>query len=101
MLGEASYSFYILQFPLDSTFRWLNEGLPTTDLVVALPGVGVFSGIGAAVACLILLVGMSIIIYRGFEVPLRRCFLGYLQHGLGKAPPSRLTLPPVSVNGAS
>lgn len=100
LLGEASYSFYILQFPLGSTFRWLNEGRPTTDLVAALPGSGVFSGIGAAVACLVLLVGMSIIIYRSFEVPLRRRFLGYLQRGLGKAPPSRLPLPPVGVNGA-
>lgn len=81
LLGEASYSFYILQFPLGFTFRWLNEGRPTIDLVAAPPGAGFFGGIAAVLTCSLFLLGISIVCHRFFEVPLRRVVLNYFQPG--------------------
>ena len=67
LLGEASYSIYLLHMPLGWWWLWLTKGS-------ALPGVTSFLIYSA------ILVGASIASFLYVERPLRRWFLGQREH---------------------
>jgi peptidoglycan/LPS O-acetylase OafA/YrhL len=71
LLGEASYGFYILQFPQGMTFRWLNEGMSFADRVGPAPSGGILHGWIAYTVLLLLTSASSIAIFKCFEVPMR------------------------------
>ncbi len=71
ILGEASYSFYILQFPQGLTFRLLNEESWSRDYIAMLPVGGLLHGWVGYVVLLLATAATSIMIFKRFEVPLR------------------------------
>jgi len=74
-LGEASYSLYILQFPMGLAFRRLNEHAGSPDLIATPPAAGTLTGASGAAACLVLMIVTSLLVYRYFESPMRRFVL--------------------------
>jgi peptidoglycan/LPS O-acetylase OafA/YrhL len=71
LLGEASYSFYILQFPQGLTFRLFNEQSMSPDYVAMLPAGGLLHGWVGYVILLLATATISIVIFKRFEVPMR------------------------------
>jgi peptidoglycan/LPS O-acetylase OafA/YrhL len=79
LLGEASYSFYLLQLPVYFTLFWLKTGFPRADLMEAPRDAMLRSPVGFVVLLLVLQ-GVSIAVFWWLERPMRI----YLRDVLGR-----------------
>lgn len=72
LLGEGSYSFYILQYPQGLTFRLFNEASWLQDYIAVLRVGGWLHGWAGYVVLLLATAATSIMIFKRFEIPMRR-----------------------------
>jgi peptidoglycan/LPS O-acetylase OafA/YrhL len=71
LLGEASYSCYILQFPVGLTFRFFYFVFILKDYYGSTVQPGWTHGLAAYVILVTLLISVSIAVLRGYEIPMR------------------------------
>jgi len=81
-LGEASYSFYLLQFAISATVAWLagyTLGPENYDVLFGTPS--------HYIALLVVTISISIIVYRKVESPMRIHLQKYLNKRFVEPPP--------------
>lgn len=85
LLGEASYSFYILQFSLAMTFWWMVDGFPTKNYWAQ---IGAFKnqGFGVFFGLLLFSILASVVVFKLGETPWRVKVKAYLQRRFLSAP---------------